>query len=34
LNAAHLLMGVKGGPSGSDAEALREILFQPLSPER
>jgi hypothetical protein len=34
LNAAHLLMGINGGPSGSDAEALREILFRPLSPER
>ena len=34
LNAAHLLMGVKGGPSGMDAETLREILFRSLSPER
>jgi MoxR-like ATPase len=33
LNAAHLLMGVEGGPSGTDAEALREILFRPLTPE-
>ena len=33
LNAAHLLMGVEGGPSGADAEALRKILFRPLSPE-
>jgi MoxR-like ATPase len=33
LNAAHLLMGVQGGPSGADAEALREILFRPLTPE-
>ncbi len=33
LNAAHLLMGVKGGPSGKDAEALRQILFRPLSPD-
>jgi len=33
LNAAHLLMGVEGGPSGTDAETLREILFRPLTPE-
>jgi hypothetical protein len=33
LNAAHLLMGVEGGPSGADAEALRKILFRPLTPE-
>jgi len=33
LNAAHLLMGLEGGPSGADAEALREILFRPLTPE-
>lgn len=31
LNAAHLLMGVDGGPSGADAEVLRQILFRPLS---
>ena len=33
LNAAHLLLGVESGPSGTDAEALRKILFKPLSPE-
>lgn len=31
LNAAHLLIGVKGAPSGADAEELRKILFRPLS---
>jgi MoxR-like ATPase len=33
LNAAHLLLGIEGGPSGKDAEDLRRILFRPLSPE-
>jgi hypothetical protein len=33
LNAAHLLMGLEGGPSEKDAQALREILFRPLTPE-
>ena len=33
LNAAHLLLGVEGGPTGIDAEDLRKILFKPLLPE-
>jgi hypothetical protein len=33
LNAAHLLLGVEGGPTGIDAEDLRKIRFKPLLPE-